>query len=49
MYAHQSALDTETEHSIEWLQPQALKRFLGVTYTTFLYVVFALKQNKQFL
>lgn len=46
MYAQQSAWGTETERIIEWLQPQALKRFLSVTYTTFLYVVFALKQNR---
>lgn len=46
MYAHQSALGTETKHTIEWLQPQALKRCLSETYTTLLYVVFALKQNR---
>lgn len=31
---------------IVWLHPQALKRFLSVTYKTFLCVVFALKQNR---
>lgn len=49
MYAHQIALGTETERIIEWLQPQALKRCLNVTYTTFCYVVFALKQNRTIL
>lgn len=46
IYAHKSALGTETERIPVWLHLLALRRFLGVTYKTFLCVVFALKQNR---
>lgn len=36
IYPHKSALGTETECIIVQLHPQALKRFLSMTYKTFL-------------